>query len=665
MSNGNDHPNFPPPPNEPPETGGPKPNSDPRTDEGAKGSAAADEVTSSESTRPEQTGDPAANSADDSPHPSDPSPTEAQGSPDDSKPAETAAGSDSSEATQAMPAPGFGDDSSAQAAGSAQDTPSAQNGSSESSSTGPSDSSAPPESAASAFSDDKAPPLGQPGNEPTARPTVAPASPQSNQAPQHSNPGAQNGSSGPNTQYQSGPNAPFQNGQNQGAPSPSGQYPGSQPQGGQYPGAAPYPGAQNQAGPNQPGQPNQPGRYQQNQYQTGSGPNTQRTGSGPGQSQAIPQPAPAPGFAGSQAAATRADSRPEKTKKSKLPLFITLGAVALVAILVLVGFLVVGSVNKNNYGPDKVAEDYIAALNKGDFAAAEKIAPSPRPEGTNLDLLSKNFTEASSAKIEKAKVESSKVDGDKGKVIVSYELDGSQYNVELAAKKDGKQDLFFDKWKLTGPELNVISLDVPAADGLTVNGQDYTAKSGTTSFAVYPGNYDFKIPKSKWVSEASDTAGVNFPKAFAPGGQPNEGQVSPTTLNLDLSPTSAFQDEVQKQVDKEIKKCFDNKSIKPKCKFIKFDPTEIPVSGSDKELDDLAKDGTAKWSLKDKPKVKASFGAGDTNTGSFFTEKPGKFDFSVDGTKAGSSYFSNGNSLSVSGSVKIDGDKLTVEFFDF
>src|SRR5699024_11175087 len=241
-----------------------------------------------------------------------------------------------------------------------------------------------------------------------------------------------------------------------------------------------------------------------------------------------------------------------------------------------VGFLVVGSVNKNNYGPDKVAEDYVAALNKGDFAAAEKIAASPRPEGTNVDLLSKEFTDASSAKIDKAKVESSTVDGDKGTVVVSYELDGTAYNVELSAKKDGKQDLFFDKWSLTGPELNVVSLDIPAADGLTVNGEEYKAKSGTTSFAVYPGSYDFEIPSS--------TAHVNFPKAFTPGGEPKEGQVAPTTLNLDLSPTKAFKKEVQKQVEAELKKCFDNKSIEPKCDFIKFDPSEIPVGGSDKKL---------------------------------------------------------------------------------
>src|SRR5699024_3216250 len=172
-------------------------------------------------------------------------------------------------------------------------------------------------------------------------------------------------------------------------------------------------------------------------------------------------------------------------------------------------------------------------------------------------------------------------------------------------------------------------------------------------------------PSSKWVSEASDTAQVNFPKAFTPGGEPKEGQVAPTTLNLDLSPTKAFKKEVQKQVEAELKKCFDNKSIEPKCDFIKFDPSEIPVGGSDKKLDDLAKKDTAKWDMKEVPKVKASFGAGDTNTGSFFTEKPGKFDFTVDGKKAGSSYFSNGNSLSVSGSVTVDGDKLSVELFDF
>jgi hypothetical protein len=34
MSNGNDHPNFPPPPSEPPENGGPKPESEQPTDEG-------------------------------------------------------------------------------------------------------------------------------------------------------------------------------------------------------------------------------------------------------------------------------------------------------------------------------------------------------------------------------------------------------------------------------------------------------------------------------------------------------------------------------------------------------------------------------------------------------------------------------------------------------
>ncbi|MBE8146068.1 hypothetical protein IOD13_03455 [Brevibacterium casei] len=45
--------------------------------------------------------------------------------------------------------------------------------------------------------------------------------------------------------------------------------------------------------------------------------------------------------------------------------------------LVLVGVLVVNSVNKNNYGPDSVAEDYVAALNKGDFARRGEDRPVP------------------------------------------------------------------------------------------------------------------------------------------------------------------------------------------------------------------------------------------------------------------------------------------------
>ncbi|TSI18472.1 hypothetical protein [Brevibacterium aurantiacum] len=528
---------------------------------------------------------------------------------------------------------------------------SADNSTGDSVDTGSSGSQAPargPEQAPS-YRDDQAPPFAA-NSQPNSK---QPPGPEQPQPPR------------PEVQKASSNQAPNYNGGQQ----PGGQQQPGQYQGGQHQGGAPYPGGPYQSGSaqnssyqsGQPGQSAQPGPS--GHYQTGSGPNGQRTGSGPGQSQAIPQPAPAPGFAGSAATATRADANSEK--KSRMPLFIALGSVALVIVLVLVGFLVVNTVNKNNYGPDKVAEDYVSALSKGDFAAAEKIAPSPRPEGTNLDLLSKDFTDASSAKVENAKVESSKVDGDKGTVVVSYDLDGSKYNVELKAKRDGKQDLFFDKWSLTGPALNVIALDIPASDGLSVNGNDYKAKAGTTSFAVYPGSYDFSIPKSKWVGEAKDTAAVNFPQAFAPGDKPNNEEVAPTTLNLDLAPTGAFQKEVQKQVEKELKKCFDNKDIKPKCKFIKFDPTEIPVGGSDKKLADLAKKNTAEWDMKDMPEVEASFGSGDTNTGSFFTKKPGKFDFTVQGQKAGSSYFSNGNTLSVSGSVKINGDKLSVEFFDF
>lgn len=632
MSNGNDQPNFPPPPNTPPENNYSGTGSETSADDQSDSPSRADR---SENTPQDDTSRTEPDSASES---AESGASSAPSYPKDQAPPLQA---DNRDGKRADPS---GQNSQA-------GNPSQQN---------PNQNQQPRPEVQSGDSHRNFPQQGGSGqqnpNQPPQNPNQPPQNP--NQPPQNPNPVPSN-------------EAPYYSG---------GQHSGNQQWGGQYQGGSPYqsgpgqngayPPAQGQYGSGQPGQgqygsgPAQTGPGQYGQYQTGSGPDAHRTGSGPGQSQAIPQPAPAPGFAGSTAAATRADARPEK-KKSKMPLFITLGAVALVIILVLVGFLVVNSVNKNNYGPDKVAEDYVSALSKGDFAAAEKIAPSPRPEGTNLDLLSKNFTDNSSTKVENAKVESSNVDGDNGKVVVSYELDGSAFNVELTAKKDGKQDLFFDKWKLTGPALNVISLDVPAADGMTVNGQDYKAQSGTTSFAVYPGNYDFSIPASKWVSKASDTAAVNFPQAFGPGGKPNTDQVSPMTLNLDLSPTGEFQKEVQKQVEAELKKCFDNKDIKPKCKFIKFDPTEIPVGGTDKKLDDLAKKNTAKWDMKDMPKVKADFGAGDTSTGSFFTEKPGKFNFTVQGKKSGSSYFSNGNTLSVSGSVKIDGDKLKVEFFDF
>ena len=145
--------------------------------------------------------------------------------------------------------------------------------------------------------DDQAPPLRTPdqgaddsGAGAPERPTVAPAASQQNQAPQHSDLSARNGE--PSGQDQS---------DGTWSASPAGPYPGApnqadQYQSGQYQNAAGQDGSAYPSGPAYPGAQSQPAQNQQ--YPTGSGPDSGRTGSGPGQSQAIPQPAPAPGFAG-------------------------------------------------------------------------------------------------------------------------------------------------------------------------------------------------------------------------------------------------------------------------------------------------------------------------------------------------------------------------------
>src|SRR5699024_1785543 len=84
---------------------------------------------------------------------------------------------------------------------------------------------------------------------------------------------------------------------------------------------------------------------------------------------AVPQPAPAPGYSPGDALPTR--RREEgKTGKSKLPLILSLSAVGVVLVLVVVGVLVVMNMNRTQYGPETVAQQYLDAVAAGDLAAA-------------------------------------------------------------------------------------------------------------------------------------------------------------------------------------------------------------------------------------------------------------------------------------------------------
>ena len=74
----------------------------------------------------------------------------------------------------------------------------------------------------------------------------------------------------------------------------------------------------------------------------------------------VPLPAPAPGYAPGEAPASRKQERKKRT--SKMPLILSLSAVGLVLVLVVVGALILMNVNRSQYGPETVAQEYLDAV---------------------------------------------------------------------------------------------------------------------------------------------------------------------------------------------------------------------------------------------------------------------------------------------------------------
>lgn len=371
---------------------------------------------------------------------------------------------------------------------------------------------------------------------------------------------------------------------------------------------------------------------------------------------AVPQPAPAggpgaPGNAGgpgSYPGSAQARSQQAPRKSSKMPLIITAIAVGLVVLLIAIGAIIVGVVNRSNHGPDKLAQDYIDKLSSGDMDGASSIAQPSVPEGSNEGLLDPKYVEASQDKISDAQVKDTQIDGDNAVVKTTYTLAGQQHSLDLKAHKDGKEGLFFDKWALDGPALQTIAVTAPKGSGSTINGKDFSNVGGTTSYAVYPGSYELSTPGSKYIEKATDETTVGF------GG----GDAQSATLTSRAKATKAFSDDVDKAVKDKIKACEKTEEKAPKgCPMSVGEGSSSGVSVKDDMVDK-----TVQWKVS-VPKVTAALDPNGSG-GSFSSLSAMTYSFKADSKKMGKNKWMGSGSRHIGGTVEIDGDKLKIkEFF--
>ena len=323
-------------------------------------------------------------------------------------------------------------------------------------------------------------------------------------------------------------------------------------------------------------------------------------------------------------------------------------AASVVLILVIVGAIAHFIINRTVYGPDATAEKFVEALNEGDFEKARSFASFDVPENAYTDLIDDpKYAKAAGDTLSDAQVTSSERNGDDVTITVGYKQGEETKNIKLTGHKDGKQGLFFDKWKLNAPDLGTVKITAPAGAAVKINGEDFTASNPDTEYAVLPGTYEISTEGSKFVEATSAKTTVGF------GGDDGGAE-----LKVDPKPTKALGTEVQKAVDKRIDECKKAKEFeKAGCGPIKL-PKKAQNTSIKPEKD--VKLSTVSWKVTN-PKVSANLDGG-SGKGTFTTTKKGEATFTADSKSRGKNAWRLANPAPViaTGEFEIDGDSIKI-----
>ena len=466
------------------------------------------------------------------------------------------------------------------------------------------------------------PPMGTPRGSEDAKTTVLPpAAPQGPAQAPGQQPGQPQGQNDPHSA--SSPSGP--SGDNTAVMPPVQQRPASGPGAGAAAGAAGAGAAAGAAGAGNTAPPPGPG----------AGP-----ASGPGAG------TPA-GAGGTTVAASPVRERPKK-KSNTAAWLVPVIAASVVLILVIVGAIAHFIINRTVYGPDATAEKFVEALNEGDFEKARSFASFDVPEDAYTDLIDDpKYAKAAADTLSDAQVTASERNGDEANITVGYKQGGENKHIKLTGHKDGKQGLFFDKWKLNAPDLGTVKITAPAGANVKINGEDFTASNPNTEYAVLPGTYEISTEGSKFIEATSAKATVGF------GGDDGGAE-----LKVDPKPTKALGTEVQKAIDKRIDDCKKAKEFeKDGCGPIKL-PKKAQNTSIKPEKD--VKLDTVSWKVTN-PKVSAKLDSG-SGKGTFTTTKKGEATFTADSKSRGKNAWKLASPAPViaSGEFEIDGDSIKI-----
>ncbi|MCP2030300.1 hypothetical protein L1277_000364 [Okibacterium sp. HSC-33S16] len=292
-------------------------------------------------------------------------------------------------------------------------------------------------------------------------------------------------------------------------------------------------GAYTQGAHPQPGQPN-PGNPASQQPYTAGAPGAYAQGAGYPQAGGYGGPN-GPGFPQS---APRPPVNP--AKKKKIILFSSLAA-GLVLLLV-IAIVVINAVNTTQYGPEATVKNYLTAISQGRASAANKLV-DPGVSKDAAALLSDDVLKESKELMKNPKITDVNTRGDAAQVEVSYSIDGTVFDGVLQLSKDGKQGLFFDKWKIDKPLLASVYVYTTEGSLVAVNGVDVDFGKNY-ELAAYPAAYEIGAPESSFFEAEAQT----FVAATG-------SKATYDSIDLELTPTQELTDAVQEQVNAHLDTC--------------------------------------------------------------------------------------------------------------
>lgn len=342
------------------------------------------------------------------------------------------------------------------------------------------------------------------------------------------------------------------------------------------------------------------------------------------------------------------------SKKAKRNLILAGGAVALVVVLVGGGAMAANVVRANN-GPDKVVQEYLAALVDGNAEHAMAVA-DPSISNASRVLMTNEIYGKAKNRPDGFTVLKTSVERDAATVLVELRQNGVKSQTTYQLVKTNPT-LLNNNWTLQGTggakSLGTGSVAVQLGSKLStilVNGVEVSLagldQQGGSMYQLpaLPGTYTLGLPEtSKYLSAEPATAVVSI-----------QGDGMGQLAELKPTPNAAFDTAVQEQVSALLKACAEQKTLKPEaCPFSAYeysDTRDVSWKITKEPTFDVYSSQENTWSLStnDAGEAAASYER-DTSFGSSAPEwKKDTYDARI----------------YLQGVITVDKDKLAVKFTD-